>query len=115
MLVAGAALSLIAPIGAQASDINIEEIDTYVRKKSPSKKRLDSNSFSNDIATSKQKIDSSAVDFSQFVFQAAVPKFVELSMKPPSGQNVTKNGGNLTQVLHVKNTQLGSKTLMVRG
>ena len=66
MLVAGAALSLIAPIGAQASDINIEEIDTYVRKKSPSKKRLDSNSFSNDIATSKQKIDSSAVDFSPF-------------------------------------------------
>ena len=37
MLVAGAALSLIAPIGAQASDINIEEIDTYVRKKSSSK------------------------------------------------------------------------------
>ena len=59
--------------------------------------------------------NSTTVDFSQFVFQAAVPKFVELSMKPPSGQNVTKNGGNLTQVLHVKNTQLGSKTLMVRG
>ena len=68
MLVAGAALSLFAPVAAQASDINIEEIGTYVRKKSSSKKqkRLDSNSFSNDIATKKQKLDDSAAQFSQF-------------------------------------------------
>ena len=66
MLVASAALSLIAPMGAQASDINIEEIDTYVRKQSSSKKRLNSNSFSNEIANLKQKVDSTVVQLNQF-------------------------------------------------
>ena len=68
MLVAGVALGLIAPIGAHASDINIEEIDTYVRKKSSSKKqkRLNIDSFSNDVATNKEKVDSSVIQFSQF-------------------------------------------------
>ena len=64
MLVAGASLSLIAPIGVQASDINIEEIGTYVRKKSSSKKqKLTSNSFSNDLATLKPTVDKSEVKF----------------------------------------------------
>ena len=31
MLVAGASLSLLTPIVAQASDINIEEMNSYVR------------------------------------------------------------------------------------
>ena len=66
MLVASAALSLIAPIGAQASNINIEEMDTYVRKQSSSKKRLNSNSFSNEIANLKQKVDSTVVHLNQF-------------------------------------------------
>ena len=58
--------------------------------------------------------NSTSFDFSQFVFQAAVPKFVELKMEPPSGNSITKNGGTLTQILSAKNTQLGTKTLMVR-
>ena len=68
MLVAGAALSLIAPMSAQASDINIEEIDTYVRKQSSSKKqkRLTSNSFSNQLATIKQKPARAEVKFNQY-------------------------------------------------
>ena len=67
MLVASAALSLIAPIGAQASDINIEEIDTYVRKQSSSKKqKLNSKLFSNELATLKQKVDSTQVQFNNF-------------------------------------------------
>ena len=67
MLVASAAVSLIAPIGAQASDINIEEIDTYVRKQSSSKKqKLNSNLFSNDLATAKQKVDSSEFNYNKF-------------------------------------------------
>ncbi len=54
MLVAGASLSLIAPLAAQASDINTEGMNSYSRSnKSP--KRIDSNSFvsqfNNDIAT----------------------------------------------------------------
>jgi hypothetical protein len=56
----------------------------------------------------------SGSDFSNFSFQTAVPKFIELSMKPPSGNSIAKAGGTLTQILHVKNTQLGTKTLMFR-
>ena len=37
MLVAGAALSLIAPISAQASDINLEGINSYSRSKNTKK------------------------------------------------------------------------------
>jgi len=38
MLVACASVSLIAPIGAQANDINIEGMNSYSRSKSTSKK-----------------------------------------------------------------------------
>ena len=55
-------------MSAQASDINIEEIGTYVRKRSSSKqKKLNSKTFSNELATIKQKkVDSSDVNFDQF-------------------------------------------------
>ena len=49
MLVAGTALSLIAPVASKASEIvNLEEMSSYVRseKKSP---RFDSKSFINDV------------------------------------------------------------------
>ena len=63
LLAAGAALSFIAPIGAQASDvINLEGMNDYNRsKKSTSKKRFDSNTFVNnvneDIATTINRFD----------------------------------------------------------
>ena len=60
MLVAGTAISLIAPIAAQASDsINLGEMKNYVRspKKKSSSKRFDSNTFinkvNNNLATNK--------------------------------------------------------------
>ena len=47
MLVAGASLSLLAPIAAQASDvINLEEMESYSRSKS-STSRLDNKTFIN--------------------------------------------------------------------
>ena len=50
MLVAGASLSLIAPIGAQASDvINLEGMNNYNRSKKSSSKRFDSNTFINKV------------------------------------------------------------------
>jgi len=50
MLVAGASLSLLAPVAAQASDVvNLEEINSYSRSKSKSS-RLNSNTFINDIS-----------------------------------------------------------------
>ena len=62
MLVASAALGLVAPIAAQASDvINLEEMNSYNRSKKSSSKRLDSNTFVNqvneDLATINGRID----------------------------------------------------------
>ena len=61
MLVAGASLSLIAPIAAQASDIvNLEEMNSYTRSKTKSS-RIDSKTFINevneDIAKLKGRVD----------------------------------------------------------
>ena len=62
MLVAGASLSLIAPIAAQASDIvNLEEMNSYSRSTKKKSSRLDSKTFINevseDIAKIKGRID----------------------------------------------------------
>ncbi len=61
MLVAGASLSLLAPVASQASDIvNIEEMDSYARSQSNSS-RIDSKTFINevseDIAILKGRVD----------------------------------------------------------
>ncbi len=51
MLVAGATLSLIAPIAAQASDvINLEEMSSYSRSTKKNSSRLDSKTFINDVS-----------------------------------------------------------------
>ena len=61
MLVAGASLSLLAPVAAQASDVvNLEEMDSYSRSRTKSS-RLDSKTFINevseDIAILKGRVD----------------------------------------------------------
>ena len=61
MLVAGASLSLLAPVASQASDIvNLEEMDSYARSQSNSS-RIDSKTFINevseDIAILKGRVD----------------------------------------------------------
>ena len=61
MLVAGASLSLLAPVAAQASDVvNIEEMNSYARSQSKSS-RIDSKTFINevseDIAILKGRVD----------------------------------------------------------
>ena len=62
MLVAGASVSLIAPIAAQASDVvNIEEMNSYSRSTQKKSSRLDSNTFINkvseDVANLKGRVD----------------------------------------------------------
>ena len=62
MLVAGASLSLIAPIAAQASDVvNLEEMNSYSRSTKKKSSRLDSKTFINevsgDIANLKGRVD----------------------------------------------------------
>ena len=51
MLVAGASLSLLAPIAAQASDVvNLEEMKSYSRSTKKKSSRLDSNTFINKVS-----------------------------------------------------------------
>ena len=58
MLVAGTALSFIAPVASQASEIvNLEEMDNYVRSEKTSP-RFDSKSFINDVKEDLAKINS---------------------------------------------------------
>ena len=66
MLVAGASLSLITPMVAQASDVNIEEINSYSRSNSSSKKRLDSKTFSNEIVKINERVDNIEAKFNEF-------------------------------------------------
>jgi len=59
MLVAIASVGLIAPTAAQASDVfNLEGMNSYIRKKSTSRKQklFNSNSFNNEIANKRLKI-----------------------------------------------------------
>ena len=58
MLVAGTALSLIAPVASQASEtINLEEMNSYVRSQKNSS-RIDSKTFLNDVKEDLAKINS---------------------------------------------------------
>ncbi len=70
MLVAGASLSLLAPVASQASDVvNIEEMNSYARSQTKSSK-LDSNTFINevseDIANLKSRVDGLEVKQNEF-------------------------------------------------
>ena len=58
MLVAGTALSLIAPVASQASEtINLEEMNSYVRSEKTSQ-RFDSDTFQNDVKEGLAKVNS---------------------------------------------------------
>ena len=70
MLVAGASLSLFAPVAAQASDVvNLEEMNSYARSQTKSS-RLDSKTFINevseDIAILKGRVDGLEVKQQEF-------------------------------------------------
>ena len=58
LLLAGTALSLIAPVASQANTVNLEDLNSYARKSKP---RLDNKTFLNDVneelASSKRHLD----------------------------------------------------------
>ena len=66
MLVAGAALSLIAPLAAQATDINTDSMNSYDRGNSTSRKQFNSKTFANDLATTNSRIDNLEDQVDQF-------------------------------------------------
>ncbi|XP_042020801.1 AP-1 complex subunit gamma-2-like isoform X1 [Salvia splendens] len=53
--------------------------------------------------------------YSNFVFQAAVPKFLQLHLDPASSNTLPASGdGSITQTLRVSNSQHGKKSLVMR-
>ncbi|XP_044488303.1 AP-1 complex subunit gamma-2-like [Mangifera indica] len=53
--------------------------------------------------------------FTDFIFQAAVPKFLQLHLDPASGNTLPASGnGSITQNLRVTNNQHGKKSLVMR-
>ena len=71
MLVAGATLSFLAPIAAQASDlVNVEEMNSYVRSTKKKSSRLDNKTFINevseDIANHKGRLDGLEIKQNEF-------------------------------------------------
>ncbi|XP_020551742.1 AP-1 complex subunit gamma-2 isoform X2 [Sesamum indicum] len=62
-----------------------------------------------------QFVNKSPDIYSNFVFQAAVPKFLQLHMDPASGNILPESGnGSITQKLRVSNSQHGKKSLVMR-
>ncbi|KAF0933493.1 hypothetical protein E2562_018579 [Oryza meyeriana var. granulata] len=56
-----------------------------------------------------------STSYTDFVFQAAVPKFIQLRLDPASGNVVPASGnGSVTQGLSVTNNQHGQKPLAIR-
>ncbi|GMH97442.1 hypothetical protein TrVE_jg3240 [Triparma verrucosa] len=59
--------------------------------------------------------NSGFADMTGMNFQVAVPKYITMEMLPPSGTTVPCNGGgNVSQVVKVTNTQMGTKKLMMK-
>ena len=66
MLVAAATVSLIAPLGAQATDINIEGMNEYSRSKSSKKQKFNSKTFANELANTNSRVDAIDAQFNDF-------------------------------------------------
>eukprot|EP00897_Mesotaenium_endlicherianum_P007089 jgi/Mesen1/6408/ME000329S05571 len=59
--------------------------------------------------------NSTSTPFTDFVFQAAVPKFMQLQLEPASGSVVPASStDSVTQVLRVTNTMHGQKSLVMK-
>ncbi|KAK9052101.1 hypothetical protein SSX86_028729 [Deinandra increscens subsp. villosa] len=53
--------------------------------------------------------------YTNFIFQAAVPKFLQLHLEPASSNTLPGNGnGSITQKLRVTNSQHGKKSIVMR-
>ncbi|XP_047330094.1 AP-1 complex subunit gamma-2-like [Impatiens glandulifera] len=57
----------------------------------------------------------STTPYTDFIFQAAVPKFLQLHLDPASGNTLPANGnGSITQNLRITNSQHGKKSIVMR-
>jgi len=103
MLVAGAAISLIAPLAAQASDINLDGMNNYSKKSRKSSKRFDSKSFinniNNDVASineqEAQQIDFEAGSFSETTSLSGKAVFSIGAIDHPQADSAATDGIDL--------------------
>ena len=103
MLVAGAAISFIAPLATQASDINLDGMDSYSKKSSKSSKRFDSKSFINnindDVASfneqEAQQIDFEAGSFSETTSLSGKAVFSVGAIDHPQADSAATDGIDL--------------------
>ena len=130
MLVAGATVSLIAPIAAQASDVvNLEEMNSYVRSTKKKSSRLDSKTFINvvseDIANLKSRVDGLEVrqnvieagSFSDTTTLDGKAIFTVGAMDTDSTQGEGYNGkvqANYTYQMNLNSSFTGDDNLYVR-
>ena len=82
LLVATVSLGFIAPIATQASDFDIQEMNSYVSKKSSSRKQklFNSNSFNNELATQKIKSSIEITSFENLKKNEEDEGFIERGM-----------------------------------
>ncbi|KAK3015572.1 hypothetical protein RJ639_007745 [Escallonia herrerae] len=60
-------------------------------------------------------MNKSSVVYTDFIFQAAVPKFLQLHLDPASSNSLPESGnGSITQKLRLTNSQHGKKALVMR-
>ncbi|KAL2641623.1 hypothetical protein R1flu_009210 [Riccia fluitans] len=60
-------------------------------------------------------INLSPSPYTDFIFQAAVPKFLQLQLEPASGSVLPASGGGvITQTINVTNTMHGQKSLLMK-
>ena len=102
MLVAGAAISFIAPLATQASDINLDGMNNYSNKSKKSSKRFDSKSFINninDVASfneqEAQQIDFEAGSFSETTSLSGKAVFSVGAIDHPQADSAATDGIDL--------------------
>ena len=66
MLVATAAVGLIAPLGAQATDVNFEGMKDYSRSKPSKNQKINSKTFSNELANTNARVDAVEAQLNNF-------------------------------------------------
>ena len=106
MLVAGAAISFIAPLATQASDINLDGMNNYSNKSKKSSKRFDSKSFINningDVASfneqEAQQIDFEAGSFSETTSLSGKAVFSVGAIDHPQADSAETDGIDLESV-----------------
>ncbi|GLD97591.1 hypothetical protein PINS_up006281 [Pythium insidiosum] len=58
--------------------------------------------------------NNSPVPLTGFTFLTAFPKYIQLSLEPPSGDSLATGGATITQLVKIKNSMHGEKPVLMR-